>query len=658
MRFSTAVVLFIGIIAVTNALPVDNEHAIVPETEFEQASPASVARAKAMGASADKAAEAAGAQEAKWTAQENSYAKKAAELNKEDRGLQEQAAKDNAAAAKKAAEDAADAMKKVEEADAASAAAAAHSLDLQKQYAELQRDLAKQGHAAKKATHERMATLKAEMAANTKKSTELKELGKTIQASMKKEAENLKTTKEDIESTFKAKSAQLKDEEKAKKNELLKEQKASEDAFAKEFKSNADKFAAAKAAIAAQAVQNKKEADAAQAKINKKYAKKKTAMDAANKAWDEKAALDAKALKATRAATKAKFEKMAAEADEEYKKQMAAAGRATAAAVHAGKMYEKALKDSKIEDAKVAKITAENEKKDSEIKACAMDGSECQKPDGKCAKVNKKKGPWVAEDLVSCTDTKPKDQAFAGESWAHIPKPLPLKKFHPSPKCIELHKKFAAGPYGGSLTMGKIGTSKFPLVNVACAKGITGPKEHKQAFEDLFDFFAACPPYCLKGTATTDGLAADTHGVCIDPADMAGFKMQITDLPVYKAMGTNDKIPAGPPADLCRMAKSFAAGILGGSVEGNTPAPTPTPTKAVTKKPLATGPWAIDKNAGVPLPPNAAQVTANSPAGSGSGSGSGAAVPVALYEVYRKIATNAYKNAMSEQVVDGELYKP
>merc|ERR1712146_860814 len=67
------------------------------------------------------------------------------------------------------------------------------------------------------------------------------------------------------------------------------------------------------------------------------------------------------------------------------------------------------------------------------------------------------------------------------------------------------------------------------------------------------------------------------HGICIDPDDTAGFKMQIEDLPVYKNMGTNGKIPAGPPADLCRMARMFLEGIGAATA---TPAPTAAPEPA------------------------------------------------------------------------------
>merc|ERR1712146_681989 len=44
-----------------------------------------------------------------------------------------------------------------------------------------------------------------------------------------------------------------------------------------------------------------------------------------------------------------------------------------------------------------------------------------------------------------------------------------------------------------------------------------------------------------------------TNEVCITADDIAGMKSQITDLPNYKAMGTNNKIPAGHTASICRM---------------------------------------------------------------------------------------------------------
>lgn len=67
-----------------------------------------------------------------------------------------------------------------------------------------------------------------------------------------------------------------------------------------------------------------------------------------------------------------------------------------------------------------------------------------------------------------------------------------------------------------------------------------------------------CPILCLQQRHNT----------------LCAHQAQIEDLPVYKNMGTNDKIPAGPPADLCRMVNSFIDGFTGGYSEAPTAAPT------------------------------------------------------------------------------------
>merc|ERR1711939_1108519 len=99
-------------------------------------------------------------------------------------------------------------------------------------------------------------------------------------------------------------------------------------------------------------------------------------------------------------------------------------------------MREAAVKKSKAMNAqrqekKAKKAAAENTKeketkastkKGMEIKECAIDGSECQTPDGKCHKTTPK-GPFMDTDLVSCSKTKPAEQEDAGLGWAGIEPP-------------------------------------------------------------------------------------------------------------------------------------------------------------------------------------------------------------------------------------------
>jgi len=197
------------------------------------------------------------------------------------------------------------------------------------------------------------------------------------------------------------------------------------------------------------------------------------------------------------------------------------------------------------------KATKAQNKKDLSMKGCALDGSECQTPDGKCHKTTKK-GPFMASDLVSCTNKKPSEDMDAGLSWAGILPPLPLPPLpKPSKKCKALKAKCMKT----GCKKGLSGNPSKDMVNLAC-KGTKG---------DLMLYFnmaAACPPICKKGTATSNGLTADTHGDCISGTTMAGFKMQITSMPVYKKMGTGGRFSAQRGAGtVCGMAKALAAGL-------------------------------------------------------------------------------------------------
>merc|ERR1711959_681164 len=101
---------------------------------------------------------------------------------------------------------------------------------------------------------------------------------------------------------------------------------------------------------------------------------------------------------------------------------------------------ERSAKNTKAQE----KETKASNKEDMEMKECAMDGSECQTPDGKCHKTTKK-GPFMAEDLVSCTNKKPSMDQDSGLSWAGIEPPLPTPPLpKPSKKCKALQKKCKA----------------------------------------------------------------------------------------------------------------------------------------------------------------------------------------------------------------------
>merc|ERR1711907_170553 len=310
-------------------------------------------------------------------------------------------------------------------------------------------------------------------------------------------------------------------------------------------KAQAQRVAIAKA-MAKDAKRNKASAKALAASIKRRFTKEKASKKKAdaNYAKNQKAA--AAALKAKRGKTAEKFAKKAAKAKRAFKADMREAAVKKAKAMNAQKQ-EKAAKKKAADNTKAQeKETKASTKKDMEIKECAIDGSECQTPNGKCHKTTPK-GPFMDTDLVSCTNKKPSEDMDAGLSWAGIPPPLalpPLPK--PSKKCKALQKK----------------VKKFLTGNPSKDMVTLGCKGTKKQLMAYFDMAAACPPLCKKGTATSDGRKQDTHGECIDGDTMSMFKMQITSMPVYKKMGTNGRFSAKAGAgSICTMVKNLSAGL-------------------------------------------------------------------------------------------------
>merc|ERR1712139_277342 len=128
---------------------------------------------------------------------------------------------------------------------------------------------------------------------------------------------------------------------------------------------------------------------------------------------------------------------------------------------------------------------------------------------GSCHKVTAK-GPFMGDDLVSCADKKPAEEADAGLSWAGIEPPLPPEKCPPA---------------------------------TAACKGGKG---------SLMKFFA-------WGAACCD----PKHIGFSDNIPM--FKMQITNMPKYQNSGTNGRFKANRGAgSICGMVKSLAAGVSAG----------------------------------------------------------------------------------------------
>merc|ERR1711939_994537 len=112
--------------------------------------------------------------------------------------------------------------------------------------------------------------------------------------------------------------------------------------------------------------------------------------------------------------------------------------------------------------------TKASEASDAEIKECAIDGSECQTPDGKCHKTTPK-GPFMGDDLVSSADKKPAEEEDAGLSWAGIEPPLPAESCpKPSAAC---KKSAAACDKDGACKPAKAKGGTKGIVQVGCHGG-------------------------------------------------------------------------------------------------------------------------------------------------------------------------------------------
>jgi len=399
--------------------------------------------------------------------------------------------------------------------------------------------MAKQGAAAKKASAARLAKYKKEMLANAKAISAGKAKQNKIAAAMKAANLKLAADQKKLNNQYKATMAKLSATNKANQKKFDAAQKESQKKFAAKFAGNKAAAAAARAAIAASVKAANKEAAAKTARINRRHAAEQAAKHKADSAYEKKHKADTAALNKARAATAEKFAKKAAKADRAFQKDMQEAGQKKAKADRAAK----AEKDGK-EKAKKKGIADEKETKastasDLAMKECKIDGSECQTPDGKCHKTTPK-GPFMGDDLVSCADKKPTEEADAGLSWAGIEPPLPPQKCPPATAACKAAKKKCGGLKTCKAGMAK-GATKG-LIHVGC----------KGTKASLMAFFAwganCCDP---KNIGFSDNI------------DM--FKMQITSMPVYHNMGTTGRFKAYHGAgSVCGMVKSLAAGVAAG----------------------------------------------------------------------------------------------
>merc|ERR1712216_579598 len=206
---------------------------------------------------------------------------------------------------------------------------------------------------------------------------------------------------------------------------------------------------------------------------------------------------------------------MGEKADKAYQKDAQEANQKQQKANRAAKA-EKASKKAVEKKGKAdEKSTKASTKSDLAIKECKIDGSECQTPNGQCHKVTAH-GPYKADDLVSCSKTKPAEAADAGLSWAGILPPLPPAKCPPPSAHCKAATKACKADSKGHTAMKK-GCFKGSTY-VACRGG-------KAALNKWFDMNAhCCNP---KAIGFKDNIPM--------------FKMQITDMPVYKNSGTTGR---------------------------------------------------------------------------------------------------------------------
>merc|ERR1712230_237318 len=509
--------------------------AVVSDKSTKHAAAASAANGKAAGAAAKA--------EAHWAKKEAGFRAKARALNKKQRAAAKSMEGGVKSARKALMADTAKSIKEMHEAAVAEKKLMKKHAAFQKKMQGIQKAMAHESAAAKAASGRRLAKYKKEMAANAKAIAAGKAKSKAIANAMK--AANAKLAKDQAaingkyKATMKALAATNAKNQKAMNAAAEKSQKS----FAAKFAGNKAAAAAARAAIAASVKAANKEAANKTARINKRHAAEQAAKHKADAAYAKKAAADAAALRKSRAATAEKFAKVAAKADAAFEKDMREAGQKKAKADRAA-AQEKASKKTAEKNSKAdEKETKASEASDEEIKECAIDGSECQTKDGKCHKTTPK-GPFMGDDLVSCSKTKPAEEEDAGLGWAGIEPPLPAESCpKPDAACKAAAKACDAD---GSCKAAKAKGGTKGIVDVGCHGGKKG----------LNAFFAWAADCCdPKNIGFSDNIPM--------------FKMQITAMPVYKNSGTNGRFKANRGAgSVCTMVKSLAAGMASGDDGG------------------------------------------------------------------------------------------
>jgi len=568
-------VAIMAFVAIALALP-HIEDQVVPETGLVQ-SPESIAAAESNAAEQADTATSAAAVEEDWKNKEAVYVNQTKALNKEARDLQTQATAKNAEDAKAALDYQAEATNKISETNLETTAAEEEYAKLQREYATAIAGIESQDAAAAAESKAEAARYKKEMDHVKVEVDAEAAAGEKIKTDAAAANKKLKQDQADIAYNYKSQMKTLEAQSKADREQLAEEQTAMQAKLAKTASDQAGQAAVAQAAIAAEAQQNAANAAADKAAFDKRSSEELALKAEAHSQYQTKKALEAAALAATREGTQKKFSKEAAAAEAQYQAAMGSAAAEQASADHAHKQLEDEMAAQQDNQDNFDKESAASMADDAEIKSCAVDGSECLKPDGGCQKTDGVKGPFMADDLVSCTDTKPADQAFAGESWVGLPPPEPIKPMPaPTPECLAAIKDWKADypDYAFAFNPAHNETARVQSISCKAANG-KKLKEKKKALTHYFDdIVPVCPPWCIPHSQTSNGLVQDTNGVCIRGTDVLMFKEQISSLPEWTAWGVGQHnllhkldgahFEGNRMQNICSMAKGFVDGFRDG----------------------------------------------------------------------------------------------
>jgi len=345
-----------------------------------------------------------------------------------------------------------------------------------------------------------------------------------------------------LDAKYKKETDRLSSINKKNKKAFMADQHKAQKHFAKMFHSNDAKAVAARAAIVASVKAANKEAAQKVKRIDRRTSKEHAAKRKTDEAYAKKQKADYKALKTARAATAEKFAKKAFKADRAFHRRMQEAGQKRQKAMRAANS-EKMAKRSAERYNKDSKMKTEAElKSDAEMKECAIDGSECQSPDGSCHKTTSK-GPFMDVDLVSCTAKKPVQKEGDGLAWAGVEPPLLPEKCPPVDRRCKTATDLCNQDLGchKATTMGALKGSKY-----------VGCKEGKASLNAWFNLKAnCCDP---KNIGFSDNIPM--------------FKMQIENMPSYTTSDKNGNFKKNKGAgSVCGMIKSLVAGVRAGLEE-------------------------------------------------------------------------------------------